>query len=881
MTATSHATTALHLEDFRRLGVRPHECRLTVIRRAAARSAKALAETQLTAPSDQVGLQLSRVATSAYRLLDPRRRQDLNQRVHVGRILPNALNWAGYTSFCNEQVHPVDESPFGGELPSDGQPIEIVPLDATQSPEAPTLGMELVGLETGGPQPVGWSTGLRDDDLIRISRRGRSGRRRSRSHRPWLLLAVAGLSVGATLGLVTLQYRHNELRLRRIDRVSAEDAASDPRSSIQAATPLPSASEIQDPVVDESPQSEGPVALLQPTSESSHDTAVNSELELAADPITPEPATLDPAATESIAMSSEAIAIGPEEKASSPPEVDAVAAEPDAASLDRRMAGGPDVDSAERGNDGYLLDPFADLATSEKPTSAAEVDSPTEMAVSSEMAAPPETKFLESPVVPGHPVPQDADIRAARKQLVSLVPELAQTVAVKDVLQRVADLEALGGDLEVGTADHWTSKLVIAELAWRVESVAQVRQRLEPLATSYDTSLNRPLSESFVAACQAASLPETHQHLLENGLRLVDQLLMAESYEFARSVVVAIRPSVDLLESESSRVYLDQYTQAIDQTERLAESSRRLVDESGERIDDSGDAGILGRYYCLMLRRWDLGLEWLTEISNPRIASVARQEFELGDDPSADDLSTLSDRWFTVASRSSGHAADSMRLHAMEILDRAKQHASGLKKLEMERQLDEARELLPSFLRPLEPLPVRAATVVPAADARPGDGASGSKNGLSGRITIDGEDIGVQLNYELEVPLTQGVLDTVAERLSRELPRPSIQMVGEFVLEESATVVVSLAETPQDVSQKIQIGGTVLAVDALVNQAEVSLGAGTHDVLWVIEAERLPRVFLRLHDAASGRRLSVVQPNQSDVVGRPTTLTVAMVRGGQ
>ena len=71
MVRRSTTAAGLNLEDFRRLGVRPHEYRLTVIRRAAIRSARSLAEQQLTAPTQQTGLQLSRVATSTYRLLDP------------------------------------------------------------------------------------------------------------------------------------------------------------------------------------------------------------------------------------------------------------------------------------------------------------------------------------------------------------------------------------------------------------------------------------------------------------------------------------------------------------------------------------------------------------------------------------------------------------------------------------------------------------------------------------------------------------------------------------------------------------------------------------------------------------------------------------------
>ncbi|MCH1439236.1 MAG: hypothetical protein L7W43_06250, partial [Rubripirellula sp.] len=104
MLPKSHSALDLKVEDFERLGVRPDEMRLTVIRRAATQTSRTLAESQLTNPSDTAALQLSRVTVSAYRLLDPRQRKDAHQRIHVGRILPTVLMWAGQTKFEYQQA---------------------------------------------------------------------------------------------------------------------------------------------------------------------------------------------------------------------------------------------------------------------------------------------------------------------------------------------------------------------------------------------------------------------------------------------------------------------------------------------------------------------------------------------------------------------------------------------------------------------------------------------------------------------------------------------------------------------------------------------------------------------------------------------------------
>lgn len=86
-------------EDFLTLGVPAHESRLMVIRSAARRSAGALAVSQLRKPSPINEMRLARVLASAYRVLDPRARDDRFEQVQVGRILPNTLLYAAQDAF--------------------------------------------------------------------------------------------------------------------------------------------------------------------------------------------------------------------------------------------------------------------------------------------------------------------------------------------------------------------------------------------------------------------------------------------------------------------------------------------------------------------------------------------------------------------------------------------------------------------------------------------------------------------------------------------------------------------------------------------------------------------------------------------------------------
>ena len=83
-------------DDFQRMGLRRMEFRPPVIRRAIIRSAQPLVLMHLRSPSAEVERLLVNVMLSGYRVLDPRRREDSNQRVMLGRIHPQLVEEAVY-----------------------------------------------------------------------------------------------------------------------------------------------------------------------------------------------------------------------------------------------------------------------------------------------------------------------------------------------------------------------------------------------------------------------------------------------------------------------------------------------------------------------------------------------------------------------------------------------------------------------------------------------------------------------------------------------------------------------------------------------------------------------------------------------------------------
>lgn len=196
---------ALSHEDFARIGVRPRESRLKVIRLAASKTARGLAHRQLAQPNPLTERQLSQIALSTYRLLDPRRRDDRQARVHVGRIHPGVLTQAGRTEFAegdglSRPGVPCPAPPAelqAGEPDQRDEPIFSPRIDACSHAD-PSQRAEIEGVELGsGPEPISAARPA----LRATSGRSAGGQLRQRLQRPWavVMLMLALLAVATAL----------------------------------------------------------------------------------------------------------------------------------------------------------------------------------------------------------------------------------------------------------------------------------------------------------------------------------------------------------------------------------------------------------------------------------------------------------------------------------------------------------------------------------------------------------------------------------------------------------------------------------------------------------------------------------------------------------
>ena len=693
MQSKSNLSIDLELEDFHRLGVRPHETRLTVIRRAASQTSQVLAERQLTEPSATAALQLSRVTTSAYRLMDPRNRGDVYQRIHIGRILPTVLMWAGQTKFQNQQGGTRKDSisgigmstepnarnlglgmPFQGGGLSEADLIELMELDST-----PLL----------AGQPA-WAQSLSDGDLVGRTPLARRWNRCKRylSHR-WVVLGSSGLILGLLLSLLFNRGGQDPTVSEATDQVGAPaDISMDRKEGLSGVFDLST-----NPSFD--PKQEGGSGI-------EPDLAKDLGFEIA-NPLGTDAPSLSEAipvdtASDVMFELESAVVVSPTTTTSSADEAARVPqAENDRVDLtdsgflpDPFVRGSASTNSDSEPADnrvGDLSDPVTDLSNS------GQVDMP----VDPDMGGTENQRNVTSGKIKQQ-IPATTAVGEARVHILMLDPALMQPITIESISQRLSQLDTIRQNFEPDSAEYWTASLMLEESAWLTEDAAEVGPRLSDLQVHFEFAQHSVLTETYLKANDPSLLPEIQIRLLANGLALIDRLITAEEFQLATQIFASAESLTVVLQDKVAVGFLNEYSRTIMQSERMQENSKRLL-ASDPNTWSKANAGLLGRYYCLVLRRWDQGLMWLCDASDSRIAAAAREEISLAADASAEGLVAVARRWSHNASRASGSDEHSMRLHAIVLMRRAMEATSEFQRLEIDPELQAMVKALPAHLQ--------------------------------------------------------------------------------------------------------------------------------------------------------------------------------------
>ncbi|MGB7345577.1 MAG: hypothetical protein WBD20_15290 [Pirellulaceae bacterium] len=676
-----------------------------MIRRAAARATQTLATRQLKSPSPQTELQLWRVATSTYRLMDPRKRSDSQQSAFIGRIMPNTLTNAGYTRFAagvfNGQQSNEDA---WANTTDDSDELSVLDLDEP-----------LITLSHGMELDNDLERTLNSNDLLergvlhRVYLRAKTTLSQRRLS---IASSAAAVFFVATVARYAVDQKVTDLPAtiaavdKSLSRPTLQGTAQ--RSMLDSTRPLVAAVST-DTVIMDAFQS---TVTIEP-----RETLLSPDSNLPKSTITSIPVTN----------------IHPELRpnaVSMPRPADLAAARVTATPSFPEISfpGIPEVDEGAiaANKSVYLDDPFADLET---PLANTIKNAVSTLLPESPVILPASTVRVNN----RKPVPSDAVIAKCEQELFNRIEPLRHPLPIELVDGVLASLSDIANASDTSLPEHWSARLLAARTAWLTGEVEQVQQFLRPLSDSFDVGMEQLTAESYVNAVAFREDGPAHLHRIKQGFRLYDYLLRNEQFDLTDRVDHEIQQSVDFLDDESQRTTLRTFRLAAEQMTRIKSNATVIINQPiGELIANATEpssvtpsqAGVAGRYLCLMQRRWDLGLNWLAAGSDTRLAPLAKQELSLdAASTTADERIQVAQRWLAVAQRGDDRTSESILRHSLDLFRSAMESADQIQKIELERSITEIEAKLPDYLTN----PVSAADSIasePAATDKPTDSTS-------------------------------------------------------------------------------------------------------------------------------------------------------------
>ncbi|QDT08550.1 hypothetical protein [Planctomycetes bacterium K23_9] len=714
--------------DFHALGLRPNECRLSIIRRAASRNCRTLAAKQLKSPSSRTNLQLYRVAISTYRLMDPRKRTDHHQRAFVGRILPNALLSAGRTQFSAGifSPPPVMEDALQSPPLSPTEHLDELPIDLTEETGEffyDASDVSQISLAHGLELDNGIASALSSDDLLSPGIFHRSVRRiRSLKRRTVLSFATVATLLLITTGVFRFNNDRNDLVAP--DAIAAQsiplqlDPLRPDATQQEAAAPSISNSIVsnsdgsasQTPTAD-SADAALPASATIPTD--STDTVVQNEsateLPGSKEMVTEASVPTEPVApllAASMPAQSTAPSTGPSDAIAKTPEESRSASTLDPAMIDDSV---------------FSPEPFAEMADS---------------ATTIPQAAPITLQAIPAP----------ADISDVFANLKQLIPELDQALTRERATDVLVSLNDYAAATQTTSPENWTARTVAAKIQWLSGSVEDVQKTLAPLCEVFDISMEKLLTDSFVQSVYLSEMSDAQLHRFDEGIRLYDFLLVGEAFDLAGSVQSELARSVDFLDEDFYRQELRDFRRASEQMQRMKSNATAMIDlphgnelaalANQDTITPS-QASVAGNYLCLMQRRWSKGLAWVAAGSDARLSTLAKQEQLLNSDSTAKERISVARRWLTASRSRSGRGADSMLAHSLSLFQSAKASANEVQQIELDSIVSEIEQSLPGYLtRPVafdDQQPIK--TSPPSDDEWPTDLDLPNENPVDTRTT--------------------------------------------------------------------------------------------------------------------------------------------------
>lgn len=672
------------------MGLRPMEFRLSVVRRALSRSIQPLVLMHLRSPSDESTRLLAQVLAGAYRVMDPRRRGDLQHRVMLGRIHPQLIDEAVDIAQSRVAMLAPEADIPGGEAAGPATAAPLAAWSAELSGESGAAGERTFSSADEWP---GYEATLASSDLLVIPGHVRLWRAlRRRAVAASVPSRVAATLLAASLLLVATWRTTSWVRSwGRQDRAVAV-AIEAPGQLSRRAEQRPGGSAAEPGPAEPGPEVGRTGAGTQqrgsdPDEMSGEKGGGSQAIQGGATsgdsgaPGEAEPPEESPAVREYVDV----------EVLSS--EEDLLADATDAVIVMRSSQAASDAMAMALRlweTTVELADRWADAGAEGE----AELTDQAAMGLSESVDEPAdEPGGAAAATLPS--VPEPSQWESARLRVERLADERAGSAGASVVTYRELAIE-----MPDGSPRRWVAWLLAGRASILAGETAQSGLAVRSLADQFDIDLAAATLQLATWVSQEVTREAETERLvdwLDTKLRWCMVRGDLELAEQLRRVLadIGVRRRDDVSQSAARR-WRDVLTLATRDAEVFGRKRRSAQEELAPEDHDS-----LGRYWALVRRDWHRGLPHLASGTNTKLARLVGIELLSGTSLDAADALRVADGYLSEARRGKGWLGESYAWRAHELLTAAVSQASAAEARQLRRRAEEVRDRYGEAFEPL------------------------------------------------------------------------------------------------------------------------------------------------------------------------------------
>ncbi len=691
-----------------------------VIRRALEQSAQPLALMHLRSPSEELERMLLELLVGAYRVLDPRRRQDPQSRVMLGRLHPQLADEA--VQVAQARLAAPQSPKLAAVVPPPVEEYGQVPVNVRRAPIAERAATLVTAAGTQREEDgatlerfidtamvPGWEATLSSPDLLvqlpttRVYRAAR----RQLVNAPFTAIVAAIVLAGSVLllcGWWAVACWHASADQRQ---VAGAVAAGTPAAVSVSAVTVRSAGERIGAEAATEEQVEGGVA----TGEKSEDgtlagggqakawtpTKVPAELQQAKDwtPAAEQAEGWDLADLQAEGWTLTEGSADLQAEAWTPTEVPAEW---------QAEAWTPTEDLVGQGVEPLLAEDevqelLADWELLPVPPAVGTQDA--EQDVAAALPAVPTTgqqaaRLYVETLVRSYrsQTPRvDADGTRLVSAEVTLEPGLADDLV--GVERQLVLLRAVANESPAGSAERWVALMLAGQAALLADRDEDVRQAIAELTQDFAIDADQAAVElSRWAADDIVSV--VHRRRVSDWIdEQVRECVLGGELTVASQLVAVAQELGTKHRDETIKSQSKLWRDSLAVAQRYAEAVERLETLGAEQLSPD-DRGMVGRYWALVRRDWHQALPHLAAGANVKLAHFAGIELLASAVPDPQDARFLADGYLGEAKRAKGWLADSYVVHAHDLLSAAAQAAEGAEAVALMEAAKKLREEQPT-----------------------------------------------------------------------------------------------------------------------------------------------------------------------------------------